>query len=284
MMNTVLLDNSGYVIHVWRNASVAAISKVRHPGQLREAPREVCSGWKWNGKRWTLPRRHEAQKVDEEGVPVIEARKVWPQPQQETPPPLPKPKPMPVMLPPEPPAMSTGVEVAAPAPIAPRHDEPPLFGVGPELVAHEPDFQTEMSWKDIVTRVDGASDDDVLGAPADDEPDRVEAKRKIKEAARNAAILTLDDQIRYELAMQAINGSIYAIDLFQGEARELGTTVEALARSVVGARRGKEKLMMRIHEIAARITTDLDATPAMELAAAVQRGIAEIDDLTLGGM
>lgn len=50
----------------------------------------------------------------------------------------------------------------------------------------------------------------------------------------------LDRQIRYELAVQALNGSAHAIDLMAPEAAGRGTTVHLLASQIITERRAGE--------------------------------------------
>ncbi len=189
-----------------------------------------------------------------------------------------------VDLPPPPPAIEMPApEVKVPVPMepipAPRPRPVPPRPMQAEavdtLVPFEPMEAPEPSMRDILSRID-------LSEPLEMEPpapesDRLAAKRQVQDAAQRVAVTTVGDQIRYELAMQARNGSTRAIMLFEDEARERGMSAQELAHSIISDRSERERRVMRVYLAAARVEADLDEVPADIIMDVTAQGIAEIN-------
>lgn len=112
--------------------------------------------------------------------------------------------------------------------------------------------------------------------PSDDEQRRI-AQRAVRQVSQVAVAHTLGDQIRYELAMQAKNGSAYATDLLSGEARERGMTIAELADDVVAERKRQERRMMKIREIEARTIAAIEIAEEAAITSIAMQGQSEIE-------
>ena len=111
--------------------------------------------------------------------------------------------------------------------------------------------------------------------PTDDEI-RAAAILMIKEAAANLTALSNRDQIKYELAMQAKNGSAYAQSLFVSEAKDMGISVNDLAGQVLGRRKDHEALIMRVSAVEARVLSAIGGIAIDDLPYAVEAAIDEL--------
>lgn len=106
---------------------------------------------------------------------------------------------------------------------------------------------------------------------------RYAVKARVKQAADTAVSNSMTDQIRWEMAVRARNGDAYAIEQFSGEANERGVKVNWLVDEIIAERRAREKKVMRIYQIHARVQAALDIADDVMLADLARDGIAEIN-------
>ena len=107
---------------------------------------------------------------------------------------------------------------------------------------------------------------------------RAAAKGRLKDAVLRVS--ALDDQIRYELAMQAHNRNIAVMTMFQAEAVSRGLTVAALAEQIIAERRVHERRVMHAHAVLARVSAEIDQATGDTIDAIVDAGMAEIEGMT----
>jgi hypothetical protein len=165
----------------------------------------------------------------------------------------------------------------------PPPPEPEIAASGPENDHQEvPAELKPVSWTGIPftiqpTRMDWHRPEPV----APDIERRAIAKSTVMDAVTKAGQVTLGDQMRYELALQAKNQNVRAMDLLQAEAGVLGLAVGALADRIVEDRRTRERRMMHVYAILARASAQIDKAAGLEidhLAAAAIREIETLED------
>jgi hypothetical protein len=105
---------------------------------------------------------------------------------------------------------------------------------------------------------------------------RAEAKRRVMEAVHKAAKITLGDQMRYELALQAKNENVRAMALLEPEAGIRGLTVAVLAQGIVEDRRTRERRMMHVYAILARASAAIDQVSGLAMDVQADNAIREI--------
>jgi hypothetical protein len=111
-----------------------------------------------------------------------------------------------------------------------------------------------------------------------------DAERRAAAKRRLGAVVAMtssgpDDQMRYDLALQAINRNVTAMEMFTAEAAVLGITVAELAERVVGERRARERRMMQAHAILARVSAEIDRATGDAIDVAAEAGIREIEGI-----
>ena len=107
------------------------------------------------------------------------------------------------------------------------------------------------------------------------------ARRASREAVRRAVIeaqinTSDDEQMRYELALQAYNGAVAPLEMFEAEARVRGMTAKALAEAVITDRRRRERRMMHVRAIQAQAMLDLDKATGDGIAAIERHAVSQI--------
>lgn len=120
-------------------------------------------------------------------------------------------------------------------------------------------------------------------APRPPEPDtglsdsqrRSAARVLIAEAVSEASRRANTNQVRYEMALQAKNGQVTAMSLFEEEAAIRNVTVSVLAEQIVAQRLALERRMSHVYTIEARALSDIekatgDAIDALAAAAATE--------------
>lgn len=134
--------------------------------------------------------------------------------------------------------------------------------------AELPPAPGESSLQDILARVDE------LEWP--DAERRVMALDRIKSAALNASRITLDQQIRYEVAFQAHNRNVGAMELMQPEAKIRNVTVDELAQHIITDRRTKERRMAYVYAILARAEAEIAQAVGARIDELAEAAIQEI--------
>src|SRR5262245_5678819 len=112
-----------------------------------------------------------------------------------------------------------------------------------------------------------------------DDERRTDAKHRLKDAVLRAAHITLGDQMRYELAMQAHNRNVTAMDLFREEAGILRVTVADLAARIIAERKMRERRMMHAYAVLARLEAEIDRSTGQHIEALAEAGIREIQEM-----
>ena len=130
----------------------------------------------------------------------------------------------------------------------------------------------EMTMTELLRRADP------MPAPTRMAERRAAAKGRLKDAVLRVS--ALDDQIRYELAMQAHNRNIAVMTMFQAEAASRGLTVAALAEQIIAERRVHERRVMHAHAVLARVSAEIDQATGDTIDAIVDAGMAEIEGMT----
>lgn len=153
-------------------------------------------------------------------------------------------------------------------------DETPFSDV---VGSDEPaNYGVPKSWGQILSDIDRPVDD----IPPAPEPmkalTRDQAISAIKEMANNLTAISPRDQSRYELAVQARNGSTYAMSLFQDEAKMRGLSVSDLANAVIAQRGEYEKLIMRVAALETRLTAEMANIAEEDVPYAVDAAISEL--------
>lgn len=115
-----------------------------------------------------------------------------------------------------------------------------------------------------------------VGGLADSER-RKAARALIAAAVAQASRNTTDNQVRYELALQAKNGQVRAMSLFEPEAATLAITIAALADRIVGERHARERRMMQVYAIQARVLGELDRATGDDIDATAASAALEIN-------
>ena len=173
----------------------------------------------------------------------------------------------------------------APAPEAPavtlvavpEEEEPPAVVEMPEvrtLPAAPGNRMTHLSVGDILRSVAP-----MPGHQEADQHRRATAKGRLKDAVLRVASTTVAGQVRYELAMQALNRNIEVMKMFAAEAASLGTTVASLAEQIVTQRRAQERRIMHAHAVLARVSAEIDRASGDGIDQAADVGIAEIEGM-----
>lgn len=113
----------------------------------------------------------------------------------------------------------------------------------------------------------------------DDVERRAAAKARVMGAVISAAQTTLGDQMRYELALQAKNENVRAMALLELEASIVGRTVGKLAEQIIEDRRVRERRMMQVYAILARVSADIDKATASAIDTLADAGVREISTM-----
>jgi len=157
-----------------------------------------------------------------------------------------------------------GIGAATQPPAATKEEEAPIDLPLPAT----PGSARRMTMRDIL-QVAGPS------LPEEAESRRAAAKSRLKDAVLRVS--ALDDQIRYELAMQARNQNVAVMEMFREEAASLGLTVAALAQRIIDERHVQERRVMHAHAVLARVSAEIDQASGDAIDAAANAGIAEIE-------
>jgi hypothetical protein len=96
--------------------------------------------------------------------------------------------------------------------------------------------------------------------------------RAVVEAARNANA----EQIRYEMALQAKNGQVKSMSLFEEEAKIRGPTVQVLADQIVAQRLALERRMSQVYTIQARALADIERATGEAIDTIAASAVTEI--------
>jgi len=103
------------------------------------------------------------------------------------------------------------------------------------------------------------------------------AREAVRRAVIDAQINTSDDeQMRYELALQAFNGAVAPLEMFEEEAKVRGVAAKALAEAVITDRRRRERRMMHVRAIQAQAMQDLDKATGDGIAAIERHAVSLI--------
>jgi hypothetical protein len=199
-------------------------------------------------------RRKDLERMGEITAAAEVLRRLW----DSTPPP---PEPTP---PPPPPVVVRPVVVEPPEPL-------PIPPIAPLL----PMVPTgEYSIQELIMRADPRP----TAYDQSDSDRREAARRRLKDAVATVSSGP-DDQMRYDLALQAINRNVTAMEMFTAEAAVLGITVAELAERVIGERRARERRMMQAHAILARVSAEIDQAIGDAIDVAAEAGIREIEGI-----
>lgn len=110
-----------------------------------------------------------------------------------------------------------------------------------------------------------------------DQERRTAAKSRLQDAVLHAGRQTaLNAQMRYELALLAINGNVEAMVGFEPEAAIRGQSVTQLAHQIVTERRTAERRMLHAYAVLARISAIIDQARGAAIDDAADAGIREI--------
>jgi len=139
----------------------------------------------------------------------------------------------------------------------------------------------EFSISDLLSRADPP--DKETGTPVRyvvperlDVDRRAMAKSRVMGAVTRAGQVTTSDQMRYELALQAKNENVRAMALFETEAKVLGITVADLVGRIIEDRRTRERRMMQVYAILARVSAAVDKASGPAIDGLAEHAIAEI--------
>jgi len=108
---------------------------------------------------------------------------------------------------------------------------------------------------------------------------RADAKGRLQAAVLRVMHDVLAMQMRYELALQAHNRNVRAIELFEPEANILGIGVADLASRIITERRTGERRMAHVYTILARASAEIDQAAEHDIEALAAAGIREIQAL-----
>ena len=160
---------------------------------------------------------------------------------------------------------------ASALPLEPRAPLPPL----------PPAPAGEFSISDLLSRAEPP--DKETGTPVRyvvperlDVDRRAMAKSRVMGAVTRAGQVTTSDQMRYELALQAKNENVRAMALFETEAKVLGITVADLVGRIIEDRRTRERRMMQVYAILARVSAAVDKASGPAIDGLAEHAIAEI--------
>jgi len=159
----------------------------------------------------------------------------------------------------------------APAPVAMLVEEEPAAVI--ELPAAPGNRMTHLPIGDILRSVAP------MPEPEGDQKRREAAKSRVKDAVLRVASTTIAGQVRYELAMQAINSNLEVMKMFAAEASALGTTVAVLAGQIISQRRAQERRIMHAHAVLARVSAQIDLSSGDGIDEAADAGIVEIEGM-----
>jgi hypothetical protein len=110
----------------------------------------------------------------------------------------------------------------------------------------------------------------------DDNMRRRAAKELVRRAVIEASQSTTDDQMRYELALQAHNDNVQALEMFAEEAKVAKVSAKELAERIITERRRRERRMMHIHAIQAQALIDLDNASGEAISTVERQAVAHI--------
>jgi hypothetical protein len=112
--------------------------------------------------------------------------------------------------------------------------------------------------------------------PQDDAGRRRAAKGAIRRAVASMAQNSHDLQMRYELALQAHNGSVEALDMMAPEAGLKGISSRELAEQIIVERRARERRMMQVYAAQERAFRALEAASGEAIAIIEAAAVREI--------
>jgi hypothetical protein len=82
--------------------------------------------------------------------------------------------------------------------------------------------------------------------------------------------------MRYELALQAHNDNVQALEMFAEEAKVAKVPAKELAERIITERRRRERRMMHIHAIQAQALIDLDNASGEAISTVERQAVAHI--------
>jgi hypothetical protein len=112
--------------------------------------------------------------------------------------------------------------------------------------------------------------------PLDDTMRRRAAKEAVRRAVSDVSQSSADLQMRYELALQARNGNVQCLEMFEEEARAANVSIQELAERIIVDRRARERRMMQVHAIQARALAELDQAAGDEIGTVEQTAVEKI--------
>jgi hypothetical protein len=112
--------------------------------------------------------------------------------------------------------------------------------------------------------------------PVDDTARRRAAKAAIRRAVASMAQNSHDLQMRYELALQAHNGNVEALDIMEEEATLKGLSGSGLAEQIIIERRVRERRMMQVYAAQERAFKALETTSGDAIGIVENHAINEI--------
>lgn len=133
--------------------------------------------------------------------------------------------------------------------------------------AKAPDMATA-TWADLLRHVDRAGST----------PEQQAAVRKLDDTLAAYAMRIVAAQPRYELALQALNGSTSARVQFAPEAERRAMTVVDLAREEIDRRDAGTRWIMRAHLIRMQAAVDIDAADGTDAATICETAIEQMQE------
>lgn len=112
--------------------------------------------------------------------------------------------------------------------------------------------------------------------PLDDAARRRLAKGAIRKAVAAASQNSHDLQMRYELALQAHNGNVEALEMMMPEATLKGVGAKELAEQIIVERRARERRMMQVYAAQERAFKALETAAGDNIAQIGQQAVVEI--------
>lgn len=115
-----------------------------------------------------------------------------------------------------------------------------------------------------------------LSNPDSEPMKRERAKSRVMGAVRRVGQSVIGDQVRYELALKAMNDNVVAIQLLEEEANIRKLSVRELAVQIVEDRRVRERRMMQVYAILARASANIDNATGRTIDTLADKAVQEI--------
>lgn len=115
-----------------------------------------------------------------------------------------------------------------------------------------------------------------LSNPDSEPMKRERAKSRVMGAVRRVGQSVIGDQVRYELALKAMNDNVVAIQLLEEEASIRKLSVRELAVQIVEDRRVRERRMMQVYAILARASANIDNATGRTIDTLADKAVQEI--------